>query len=127
MQITMTRDALLEKLTERFNAAKADDACAAKEHKAAEAKALQAFRARLREALKWDYERAKKEYFSAGLSRDDRPECPVLQQNDIKRQIEMVKLDQRKGGTYTISTGSDLYLSLMWKPKAEREPRTVCD
>lgn len=127
MTISMTREALLEKLNERLAAAKAEDEKNRKLHVAEEKKALQEFRIRLREAIKWDYA-AWKGYVDAhyqGL-RPKFPSCPMLHANGIQRAIKAAGWDTRKSA-FRISETSDYWRALNWLPPSEVPKTTVCD
>ena len=123
MKITMTREALLERLADRLKAAKAEDARLLAEHKKEEAKSLITFRKNLRDAMKWNYETAKKKYSGVSL---DRLSCPMIQANFITRVIASVKLETRKS-SFVISENSDIRRAILWVPESEKPKETACD
>lgn len=65
------------------------------EHRSAEKEALETFRARLKEAAKWDYKTAAKHSFRTGLNSSG-PTCPIPLVPELDRIIAMLKIDSRK-------------------------------
>src|SRR5689334_20335161 len=97
MNVSITKDSLLEKLGENLKAAKAEDARVIKEHRADEQAALKKFRDKLKAAMKLPYDEVKK--FSRYGDKNlcfDAPPCPRLQATPIAKIIEQLKLDERK-------------------------------
>jgi hypothetical protein len=126
MNITMTRQALTDRLRDRLEAAKVEDARRLKEHAVQEKSALLAFRQSLREAMKWDYATLKKQHnFTAGLRHSLIPRCPRSEADEIDRVLRMVELDTRKVG-FRISAGSDVDRAINWLPESERPKAEMC-
>lgn len=123
MTITMTKEALLERLNENLRRANAEDEKALKKHREDEQNALKRFRAILRDALTWDYKKAKARYFNPETPRV--PTCPVRQAENLERIIKSIKMSTIKGN-WSIRTGSDIYDALHWMPESEKK-KTVCD
>jgi hypothetical protein len=125
MNIVMTKPALIAHLTERLKLAKAEDEKALRKHITEEEKCLLKFRANLKEAMKWDYAKAKNKYFD--VPNPSPPSCPRPEANLIDRELKSVKLDMRKVETFTIKPGTDLCRAVNWVPAAERLKDSVCD
>jgi len=125
MQITMTREALIARLKDRLKLATAEDAEVAKKHAAEEQAALKAWRAKLREALKYPYARAKTVGPYCGESLDFKaPECPLRKAVPIQVVLQMIELSTSK--TIAIKDDSDIGKAINWTPAAERLSRSVC-
>jgi hypothetical protein len=120
--ISMSRDELLAKLLEAKARADQDDARKAAAHAKEEQAALMKFRERLKAAMKWDYETAKKSY----SVRLDSPSCPSRSARPIELAITQVKLDSRKGRFY-LSEGSDWFKAATWLPESKRPKQSICD
>lgn len=123
MTITMTKESLLEHLNDNLRRANAEDEKALEKHRKQEQDALKRFRAILRDALTWDYKKAKANYFN--IKRIDRPGCPTRQSDNLERIIKSIKMSTIKGN-WSIRTGSDIYDALHWMPESEKK-KTVCD
>ena len=127
MPISISKESLLAKLRQQLKIAESDDAARTKKHRQDEQAALVNFRAKLREALKWEYAKAKKEDFSIGFNRyRNAPDCPKLSAPRFKELIKRVELDERKQ-PYSIHESTDLYEALMWQPASVRDKETPCD
>jgi hypothetical protein len=122
--ISIGRDELLKLLEDAKARADKEDAKAEKKHMADEAALLLRFRAKCREALKWDYETFKKNYFRVGV--EDRPYCPQRLARPIEMAITQVKMDTRKG-RFRLTDQSDWYRAATWQPEADRPKASVCD
>jgi hypothetical protein len=123
MNITMTREALLDRLNDRLALAKKEDDKVIAEHKVAEQKCLGRFRELLKGAAKWDYPTLKRKYFQVRC--EDTPSCPQSEAERIKRVISSVTLDTRKAA-FRISPGSDLSSAVNWLPRNERPKESMC-
>jgi hypothetical protein len=121
--ISISRDELMAKLLEAKAKADKEDEKAADKHKREETAALVAFRAAIREALKWDYETAKRRYMRVQLDRT--PSCPSRVARPIELAIAQVKMDNRKG-PYRLSHVSDWYKAASWLPASDRPKESVC-
>ena len=80
------------------------DAKRKKKHGVDEAKYMEQFRKKLKLALEWDYERAKREQFHVSLGYDERqrrPKCPEGVEAVLDRAIAEVVMDGRQ--RYVIS------------------------
>ena len=102
MAMRFTRDQLLEQLRGQLGKAVLYDKEQKALHKKAEKEALERFRASLREALKWDYATARKNWFS--VKETNRPSCPDSMETTVRRAIAMVERSAQK--TYTVSDNS---------------------
>lgn len=122
MTITMKREALLQKLAEKLELAKAHDEKVAAKHRDDEQAALKKFKDRLRDILKYDYGKMK----SINHIYFDRPSCPDLASARIQRVIDLVKLDTRKIA-FRISERSDIERAILWVPESSKPKKTVCD
>lgn len=124
MIIVMDKTELLDKLGERLKAAKAEDIRAKKQHEIDEQNTLKRFREAIRLALSWDYRRAKKENFCAGIEKY--PSCPKSDAGLIQRSIQLVSLDNQK--TQRIdSERSTIAEALLWLPPEDRPKKSLCD
>lgn len=96
-----------------------------REHKAAEQAWLVKARAKLREALKWDYETIKKNLDYGGVLRlRDTPSCPRLMEPKIDSTLRALKFTQSKA--FVVDTNgawSEAHNLLTWDPD---ERKTVC-
>lgn len=90
-----SKQALLDALESRRSWAIQLDARNDKEHKAKEKACLKEFKARLREALKWDYATLKKKGFEVDVNYRDRPGCPMSFVTELDRAIGQVRNDGR--------------------------------
>lgn len=124
MNITMNKVELLEKLNERLDAAKKEDERLKAKHKKDEQAAFVNFQKLLRDALKWDYKKAKRFNFHVGLQ--NRPHCPYSCTESIVRLIKSVQLDTRTI-RFRISLSSDIYRALMWVPESQKVNKSLCD
>ena len=124
MSIVMAKDKLIEHLTERLKLAKAEDALKLAAHRSQEQAALLKFRERLREALKWDYKKAKEYCYRKSISIES-PACPSSQAAAIDRELRCVKLDVRK--QFTVTPKTELFSAVNWLPEAERPRSSMCD
>jgi len=89
-----------------------------REHKAEELKWLADTRARLREAIKWDYATLKRKA-SYGLPLDRTPNCPVLREPQIDRVLAAINLTQSTRFTVDMKgTWREAHLLLTWDPDA---------
>jgi hypothetical protein len=125
MNIVMSKAALILHLAERLKLAKAEDASVLKDHRKAEQETLIEFRAKLREALKWDYKTAKSKYFS--VKEQSKPSCPRSQAAAIYQELRSVQLDTRKSEQFRISPNTDLYNAVNWLPASERTKPDLCE
>lgn len=124
MHISITRDALLDKLRENQELAKADDILAKKKHEQDEQRAVKLFREKLTAAMKWTYPEMKKRRFEVELGYDSRPECPKAELPKIQRVIQEVLLDKREA--YTLAPNTDVFDAVLWLPKAKRPKPDMC-
>lgn len=92
--LMMTREELIEQLEARRPWAVRLDARRLKAHQVAEREALKTFRASLREALTWDYKKAKAEYFQPNI-RTSGPTCPRSVVAVLETAITRAKADRR--------------------------------
>lgn len=124
--VSISREELMAKLLEAKAKADKEDARITKKHEQHEAAALKKFRDELREAMSWDYAKAKKNSFEAKLGWKDHPSCPKRQATPIEVAIAELKADSRKG-RFNISPHSDWYQAAFWLPASERPKESVCD
>ena len=102
--ITMSRDELATALEDRRVWAEQRDAALTKAHRKSEEEALKAFRRRLREALKWDYETAagtprrhgSGRYNIPKVALDDAPSCPLLAVPRLDGALRALRLSNQK-------------------------------
>lgn len=98
-----TQKELIEALEARRQWAERLDATHLAAHRAAEKKALQDFRAKCREAIRWDYPTLKKEMFRVSV--DQRPYCPLSVVTSLNATIRVVKASRQARFTIA-STGT---------------------
>jgi hypothetical protein len=89
--LRFTRDQLVEALEARRPWAEKVDADRLTKHQKAEQDYLRQFRAACREAVKWDYEEAKKHSFSPWSGRQYRPDCPRSLVVALDMHLRMVR------------------------------------
>jgi hypothetical protein len=95
MDIRMKRDEMLAALEARRSWAKALDAKNEAKHKLEEKAFFKRFRENLRAAIKWDYETARKNWFSVDRVQG-RPTCPSSTEAQLDHAIRQVTADSRK-------------------------------
>lgn len=128
MIISLTKKRLIEILTAQHKKALAEDARAAKAHKADEEKALAKFKADMRKALGWDYKTTRKMSDKRGAMPEfDPPSCPMLKAPSFARTLSYIKMDMRGKDIYQIVPDSDLGKALDWEPASAKRKKTVCD
>jgi len=119
-----TREAFIEALEGRRKFWRDYDKRSEREHKAAEQKFLTDARAKMRAALKMDYEALCKEAQYGSLSLGERPRCPALMEPKIDKVLAALKHTQGKGFTVgTTGVWSEAHNLLTWDPDARL---TVC-
>lgn len=100
MDISLSREDLIAELKRLRPLIAADDKEKLKAHRQAERDYLKAFRAACREAARWDYETAKKNYFGITINgsnpRYRRPECPVPQVEILDRMLALIDKSSTK-------------------------------
>lgn len=98
--LRLTHDELLTRLQARHKWAERLDAKNLAKHERDEKAYLAAFRTACRAALKWDYEKVKKNYgqveVNGRVGRNGAPSCPMSIVVKLDRAIEFVKQDTRK-------------------------------
>ena len=97
--LRFTKDQLIEALEARREWAQQLDAANLAKHQAEEKAALAKFRQECKEALKWDYQTAKSNWFRVG--KVDRPHCPSSLVASLDRHLNQVKASYQT--RYTIS------------------------
>lgn len=126
MQITMTRDALINRLKDRLSEAQKEDERTKKAHEKEEQAALVAWRKRLREALSWPYSRAKNCGHYRGESLDFKaPSCPNRESESIGAVLRMIEISTSK--TFHVSDKTDVGMAVNWQPKSQQLGKTLCD
>lgn len=126
MNVTIERAALIKQLELNLAAAKKEDERIIARHAEEEEKALALFRSRLSAAMKWDYEKVKKQKFETGVGYHERPTCPRSEATRIALILNSVKLDTRKGN-FTASPKTDLYDAIHWLPASKRPKADMCE
>ena len=118
-----TKEQLIATLEAMRSAVAAADAEVAAKHHADELTYLETWRARLQEALTWDYETAKKHSFNI-KGNSFAPSCPVSRMSQLNYWLHNVKISEQK--RYAISSSgaySRLHKLLMFEaPK----PQAIC-
>ena len=115
--LVMTKEALIERLQEQMPAMRARDEKVMAEHRKEEQAALKAFKAALRDMLKWDYETARDNNFQMSWRQRDqfKPSCPMLLAPRVERTLELLAVDRRK--RYSLAADgsmSSLYALVTW-------------
>lgn len=123
MNISMTREAILEALERQLKLAKAEDEGIKKQHEKEEQAALAKFRATLKDAMTWDYKRVKNRSYDALQLKS--PACPRSNAEPIARAIQHVTLDTRS--RFVAGQGSDLHQALTWLPESKRPKKSICE
>lgn len=125
MNISMKREALLERLADRLAVAKAEDERIKAKHAKDEETALREFRRVLQRASKWSYAELKKNSFEAVLPGGKIPHCPTPCVNQIIRAIQYVKLDTRSA-PFVIVPRTDIHAAVNWEPESRRLKASIC-
>lgn len=101
--IVMTKEALIERLQEQLPLLRARDERLMAQHRKDEQDNLKAFRAALREMLKWDYAVARHHNFelSYKVRNQFKIDCPVLLAPRAEQALEVLAVDRRKRYTLT--------------------------
>lgn len=122
-----SKEAFVNELEARRPVLKAYDDSRRAEHEAKEQAWLEAARAKLRRVLDMDYE-AIKEYlgsrYSPGVSLPQMPECPVLMETKLDKELRAVRITS--GKVFNVSengTWSEAHHLLTWDPS---DRKTVC-
>ena len=87
--LRFTKDQLIEALEARREWARRIDADNLANHQKEEKAALAKFKQGCRDALKWDYQTAKENWFQ--VERVNRPRCPNSLEANLDRQLSQVK------------------------------------
>lgn len=128
MNVSMTKESVLNRLSERLAAAEKEDARLLNQHKKDEEKALKDFKEKVmalaKEIQKWDYAKFKEKRYVA--IEGNRPSCPRKNATSIAAMIKRVGLDERKA-PYQISPKSDLWNCLNWMAESERPKTSLCE
>lgn len=122
MQITMKRDNLISQLEAKLAEAKLEDAKAAEKHRKAEDAAMEKFRTKLKEAMKWDWKKAKAARYNDIAV--EVPACPRLEHKPIEAVLKMVRASESK--QFVVKSDTDIHRALFWIP-ASKQRNTVCD
>lgn len=124
MDLCLNRDDLIAELKRIRPLLAERDKQKLKEHKQAEREHLAAFRQKCRDAARWDYETAKKNFFSPGIGRYAGPRCPVPQVEILDRMLALLQKTSTKRFTITPSGRySDIYRLLTFDVP---ETKAVC-
>lgn len=115
--LRMKKEDLIAHLESLLPAAEADDKKRMAAHKQQEQEYLKLFREVCREAVKWDYETAKANYFKTQPKRAS-PSCPTLTAPRIQEALRRIRIDGRQ--VYTLSAGgrsSRIFDLVTWTPE----------
>jgi endonuclease/exonuclease/phosphatase (EEP) superfamily protein YafD len=122
--LTMSREELLATLNARMPAAKAADKKALDAHRKQEVQFLENCKKGWREALKWDYETAKKKQFTPNRGSYYGPSCPMSKESELTRLISMV---ERTGMRRFVITEGGKYDSIYRMLTADvPKPKGLC-